>query len=588
MQKLSIGVGAAIAILSGPSKAQTTSLVSRNTLAGTITPDFRASLSTSGRFVAFSSTAANVVPNDTNGVRDVFVHDRQTGSTTLVSRSSSGIPGNGASSAPSISADGRLVAFASDASNLISVDSNGRTDVFLHDRQTGTTSRVSESSTGVPGNNSSTAPAISGDGLFVAFSSSASSFVPEDTTGFPDIYVRNLQTGTTELVSRSSAGVHSNNSSSHPSISFDGRFVAFDSLATNLVTPDGNGIWDVFVRDRMIGTTELMSLSSGGGTGNSRSALPSISSDGRFVAFQSTASDLVPADSPADDVFVRDRLTGTTEKASRDSIGIPGNSHSGGASISADGQHVAFESWASNLIASDTNGTLDVFVHHRSSGATELASRSSAGVQGDDHSVGASISADGRFVAFSSDADNLVPPPPTSQRSLFVYDGAPVFRSFCFGDGSGAPCPCGNSGSPGRGCQNSASTGGAMLAASGAASLAGDTVVLTASGELPSALSIVLQGSLEISAVNYGDGLRCVGGTLKRLYVKNAVGGVVIAPQGADPSVSSRSAALGSLIPAGASRYYQTYHRDPSASFCPDPPGNAWNVTNAIEVVWGY
>jgi probable HAF family extracellular repeat protein len=157
---------------------------------------------------------------------------------------------------------------------------------------------------------------------------------------------------------------------------------------------------------------------------------------------------------------------------------------------------------------------------------------------------------------------------------------------FCFGDGSGVACPCGNSGSPGHGCENSSTTGGALLTSSGATSLSSDTFVLTASGERPTAFSIFLQGNAAVGPLNYGDGLRCAGGTLKRLYSRNAVGGIVTAPQGADPSISTRSASLGDPIPVGGTRDYQVYYRDPSASFCPAPPGNTWNIGNALQAVW--
>jgi hypothetical protein len=158
---------------------------------------------------------------------------------------------------------------------------------------------------------------------------------------------------------------------------------------------------------------------------------------------------------------------------------------------------------------------------------------------------------------------------------------------FCFGDGSGTACPCGNSGASGRGCQNSASTGGAVLAATGSASLANDTLSLTSSGELPSVLSIFLQGDSAIAAVNFGDGLRCAGGALKRLYALYASAGVASVPPPGGPSISARSAALGDVISAGTTRHYQTYYRDPAPAFCPNPPGNNWNVSSGISTVWG-
>jgi hypothetical protein len=162
-----------------------------------------------------------------------------------------------------------------------------------------------------------------------------------------------------------------------------------------------------------------------------------------------------------------------------------------------------------------------------------------------------------------------------------------AYAPFCLGDGSGGACPCGNAGAERHGCENSAGTGGALLTGAGAASLSLDTLELECTGELPSALSVVLQGSASIAPVSYGDGLRCTGGLLKRLYAKSASGGAVSAPQAGDPSISARSAALGDPIPLGGTREYQVYYRDPNASFCPAPPGGTFNVSNAIAATWG-
>jgi hypothetical protein len=154
----------------------------------------------------------------------------------------------------------------------------------------------------------------------------------------------------------------------------------------------------------------------------------------------------------------------------------------------------------------------------------------------------------------------------------------------CFGDGSGAACPCANSGISGHGCANSANAAGALLVASG--TTVPDTIVLHSTGETPTALSIFLQGDATLSPVVYGDGLRCAGGVLKRLYAKAASGGAVSAPGPGDPSITARSAALGNPIPPGDRRYYQVYYRDASPSFCPSPPGGTFNITNAVKLVW--
>jgi len=172
--------------------------------------------------------------------------------------------------------------------------------------------------------------------------------------------------------------------------------------------------------------------------------------------------------------------------------------------------------------------------------------------------------------------------------AMEVPGGGAVINPFCFGDGTSTACPCGNSGTVGHGCQNSMATGGSLLTGTGDPSLSADTLHFTATGELPSALSIVLQGNTPIGPALFGDGLRCAGGTLKRLYVKSASGGVVNAPQGADLSVSARSAALGDPIGGGTFRFYQVYYRDSNASFCPDPPGGTFNVSNGLTVAWGF
>jgi Tol biopolymer transport system component len=385
------------------------------------------SISADGRFVAFSSYASNLVPGDTNGDLDVFVRDRELGTTERVSLSPIGDQGDGDSYYPSISADGRFVAFQSSASSLVPGDTNGVVDVFVRDRQLGTTERVSVSSSGGQGNNESGYPSISADGRFVAFQSYASNLVPGDTNGRADVFVRDRQLETTERVSLSSSGEQGNSESWYLSISADGRFVAFQSSASNLVPGDTNVDHDVFVRDRQLGTTGRVSVSSSGEQGNyAASRYPSISADGRFVAFSSYAPNLVPGDTNGThDVFVRDRELGTTERVSLSSSGEQGNSQSWDPSISADGRFVAFFSWASNLVPGDTNGYLDAFVRDRELGTTERVSLSSSGEQGNDISgwfYALSVSANGRFVAFRSDASNLVAGDTNGYRDVFVRD----------------------------------------------------------------------------------------------------------------------------------------------------------------------
>ena len=320
------------------------------------------SISADGRYVAFQSDASNLVSGDTNGSPDVFVHDRQSGQTKRVSVASDGTQGSG--SYPSISADGRYVAFMSAASNLVSGDTCC-SDIFVHDRQSGQTTRVSVASDGTQGNSGSEYPSISADGRYVAFRSYASNLVSGDTNGAVDIFVHDRQSGQTERVSVASDGVQGNDYSSYLSISADGRYVAFRSSASNLVSGDTNGYWDIFVHDRQSGGTTRVSLASDGAQGNYGSSYPSISADGRYVAFMSAASNLVSGDTCCSDIFVHDRQSGQTTRVSVASDGAQGNNHSWYPSISADGRYVAFHSYASNLVSGDTNSAPDVFVHDR-------------------------------------------------------------------------------------------------------------------------------------------------------------------------------------------------------------------------------
>jgi Tol biopolymer transport system component len=382
------------------------------------------SISADGRYVAFISHATNLVSGDTNGEEDVFVNDRMAGTTERVSVSSTGEQGNLSSGAPSISADGRYIAFMGLANNLVSGDSNGGWDVFVRDRLAGSTERVSVSSSGDQGTSSSYYPSISADGRYVAFQSYASNLISGDTNGDADIFVRDRQAGTTERVSIASNGKQGNQHSYSPSISGDGRYVAFDSAANTLVMGDSGGWQDVFVRDRQAGTTERVSLSSSGVQGNWDSFYPSISADGRYVAFGSYASNLISGDTNGfTDVFVRDRPAGTTERVSVSSSEAQGNGNSDieyGPSISADGRYVAFTSYATNLVAGDTNGTDDVFVRDRQAGTTERVSVSSSWAQGNLDSFGSSISADGRYVACMSYASNLVAGDTNGEIDVFV------------------------------------------------------------------------------------------------------------------------------------------------------------------------
>jgi Tol biopolymer transport system component len=347
------------------------------------------------------------------------------GTIERVSLGPGGIEGNGRSNTPAVSARGRFVAFESDASNLVAGDNNGATDVFVRDRQAGTTRRVSVSTGGVEGNALSFEAAISASGRFAAFTSEASNLVSDGTTGVedPDVFAHDLETGATERVSVSSGGVDGNAGSFDPALSATGRFVAFTSSATNLVPGDNNGLADVFVRDRQTGGTRRVSLGPGDAQilGGENTGEPAISADGRVVAFASDATDLVRRDTNgAFDVFVRDLERGTTRRVSVGQNGAQGDGPSQGPAVSADGRVVAFFSDATNLVPGDNNGLVDVFVRDHLEGTTRRASDVRGDAEADDQSRDPAVSADGRVVAFGSAATNLVPGDTNGAFDVFV------------------------------------------------------------------------------------------------------------------------------------------------------------------------
>lgn len=376
------------------------------------------SISSTGRYVAFHSQATTLVAGDTNVAYDVFVRDRRTGRTTRVSVADDGAQGNEDSVQPSISADGRYVAFRSLADNLV----GGYSDrchgpcweSYVHDRRSGSTRRVSVSSAGAEGNGHSAGrPSISPDGRYVAFTSDAKNLVADDTNGVEDAFVHDRRTGSTERISLSHKAAEANGHSITAVISRNGRYAAFTSLATNLTPGIENGTRNVFLRDRVAGTVTRVSVASDGTEADGLSERPSISASGRYVAFSSRAANLVKGDSNGvGDVFVHDRVTATTIRASvaddeaeSDSTSLT----SIAGTLSADGQYVAFSSSAGNLVEGDTNGRTDIFVRDRHRGITTRVSVAADGSQADAASGTHCITPDGRHIAFGSLATNLVP-----------------------------------------------------------------------------------------------------------------------------------------------------------------------------------
>lgn len=390
---------------------------------------YTSAVSADGRYVVFESAASDLVSGDTNGVMDIFRKDTLTGVTKRISLTTYGAESNGLSHTPNFSADGRWVTFTSSATNLIGVaDSNGVPDIFVRDTLTDTTTRVSTSSSGGQGNYASDYSSISGDGRHVAFRSYASNLVPGDTNWVHDVFVKDTLTGATTRVSTSSSGVEGNDVSlddvaQFPAISNDGRYVAFHSWASNLVPGDTNGVADVFVKNTQTNVTTIVSTDSAGVQGNWTSYSYTISADGRYVAFYSAASNLVTGDSNgAMDVFVKDRSDETTTRVSTDASGGEANYSSYLGSISADGRYVSFYSTATDLVSGDTNSVHDVFVKDTLTEAITRISINSSLVEGNSFSLQDAISADGRFSSFRSLATNLVPGDTNGYDDVFYAD----------------------------------------------------------------------------------------------------------------------------------------------------------------------
>lgn len=393
-------------------------------------PSLQAAISPDGSRVAFESDATTLHPDDIDTVRDVFVHELATGAITLVSRTTAGAKGTSDSGDPALSADGRYVAFASDA-RLHADDGDLNSDVYVRDLQTGGTVLVSRTSAGVKVNTAAGAPSISADGRYVAFQSDGK-LHPDDGDFNPDVYRRDLQAGTTVLVSRATGatGADGNNFAEAPSISNDGGVVSFESTANNLDPADDDSTRDVFVRDLGVAATTLVSRATGaaGVKGNSASLRSSLSGDGRYVAFDSQANNLDPLDTLGlFDVYVRDLASQTTTLVSR-ATGATGAKANGAAlrpAISSDGRYVAFDSVASNLHPGDTVGTpRGVYVRDLVGHTTTLVSRAGgpSGDKGNGDSLRAAISGSGRFVTFESLATNLDPADTDAISDIFARD----------------------------------------------------------------------------------------------------------------------------------------------------------------------
>ncbi|MBK7642997.1 MAG: PD40 domain-containing protein [Planctomycetes bacterium] len=536
------------------------------------------------RVVVWHSDATNLVAGDSNGFRDAFWRDTYTGQTQIVSVGDHGQLGDASSQWPTVSADARFVAFQSFASNLVPGDTNGLADVFVRDRLAGTTVCGSLGQGGAPADGSSRYPMISRDGRLLVFESNATNFAPGDTNGLKDIYLRDLVSGSARCLSLGVGAVPADGDSGAPTFSPDNTHVVFESLATNLVPGDTNAVQDIFVCDLASGALVRASEDANGVGADGPSYDPYLSLDGRWVIFRSRATNLVPGDTNAImDIFVKDLQTGAVTRESMTWYGGQVRWDCYAPWITPDGRYSIFSTLDSHVVPGDLNGVSDLFLHDRLLGGYERVNLDYLGQESDGGANYPVPSDDASRMIFDSVGAGLAPNDTNGVRDVFLRERTSSLQEFCAGDGS-APtaCPCGNQGQPGRGCENSAGTGGAHLGASGATRP--DALVLQVDGELPSSLTIFLQGDGALAqAAVFGDGVRCVAGVLLRLYVRSAASGSASAPQPGEPSITQRSAAFGMPIDTGSLRWYQAYYRDPSATFC---TGATFNATNALRVAW--
>jgi flagellin-like hook-associated protein FlgL len=396
--------------------------------------DKAGSFSSNGELLAYSSDQANLVAGDANGADDIFVSSLASSSYEMVSVSSSGVQGDGDSVGASMSADGRYIVFTSRATNLVSGDTNGVDDIFLRDRVTNTTTRISTDSSGVQSNGGSFSASISPNGRYVTYISGATNLVAGDTNGVNDVFLKDLTTGQTVRMSTSSTNVQANNESFNPTFSGDSTAVVFTSSASNLAAGDTNARQDVFVKMIGSGVTTLDSVSSSGAIISSDQFGGQLVGGTRYLFF-TTREPLSGDTNSSFDVFMRDRVAGTTTLITRSSSGTSGNNHSSNndsyVSVSEDGRYVAFSSSATNLVpgVTDTNPNSDIFIKDTTTGEIRFISTRPDGTPASGAtSSSPRLSADGRYISFRArGVGGLVTSDPTGSATDYYVRVNPFY-----------------------------------------------------------------------------------------------------------------------------------------------------------------
>ncbi|MET8151275.1 TolB family protein [Actinoplanes sp. NPDC049668] len=415
---LAVGLGGVLAATAAAAARAAEPSPDPSVSAVSVTPDghtgkggaIHGSASDDGRYVAFYSPATDLVPGDANDNTDVFLRDRQTGKTTLVSVAADGTQGNGYSYEPSISGDGRYIVYSTDASNLVPGDDNGRADVLVYDRETGTTTLVSAGPDLTSGDGSSDMPVISADGRRIAFRSNASDLGPQvGARPSSQVYVYDLADRRLALVSHDDDGNPANKSTLDLDVSSDGRYITYTSGATNLAggRPDEVLNRDLYLYDRQDDSTTRLITSA---------YSSSMSADGRFVAFNSYGTGILPASLKNVGIFLLDRTTGNTTLVSAGHDGTEPDKSSFNAVVSADGRYVSYRSNARNLVPGGSGWMSGVYLYDRQNGTTTRV----AGGTDSSYAVSPAFSRDGTHLKFASSDPNLVPGDTNNAPDIFI------------------------------------------------------------------------------------------------------------------------------------------------------------------------